>query len=82
MKTLKSIKGRVWAWMNGPQANQNEISFFDVKELYDAAFAEKAKAEACMKTYESLMARAEALDIAYRAQLAAARPAAYGRKAA
>lgn len=77
MKTLKSIKGRVWAWMNGPQANENEISFFDVKELYDAVF----DAQNAGRPAGALMARAEALDAAYRAQLLAGRPVAY-RKAA
>ncbi len=82
MKTLKNIKGRVWAWVNGPQANQNEISFFDVKELYDAAYAEKAKAQACLKTFQTLLGQAEALDAAYRAQLIRARDARHAQKAA
>lgn len=82
MKTLKNIKGRVWTWVNGPQANENEISFFDVKELYDAAFAAQTGSA---KEAAALMAQAEALDAAYRAQLAARRPgpaaALYGKAA-
>lgn len=53
------------------------ISFFDVKELYDCAFAEKEKRKAAI-----LMARAEKLDAAYRAQLAKpSRPFSYQRAA-
>ena len=46
--------------------NYGEISFLDVKELYDAAYDVKAL---CLKRFEALMAKAEELDAAYRAQL-------------
>jgi hypothetical protein len=49
--------------------NQGEISLFDVKELYDAAFAEKAKARVSLKRFKALMVKAEQMDAAYRAQL-------------
>ena len=49
--------------------NQGEISLFDVKELYDAAFAEKAKARVSLKRFKALMAKAEQMDVAYRTQL-------------
>lgn len=49
--------------------NQAEISFFDVKEHYEAAFAEKAKARVNLKKFRSLMEKAEAMDATYRAQL-------------
>lgn len=49
--------------------NKDEISFVDVKELYDAAFAEKDKAHVNLKRFKSLMAQAEQMDEAYRAQL-------------
>lgn len=74
METIKSIKKRVWTFMTPGQVNENEISFFDVKMLYDAAFEEKAAARASLKRYQALMAQAETLEIAYRAQLAARRP--------
>lgn len=77
MKTIKSLSGRMWAMIvpaHGAQANENEISFFDVKELYDAAYAEKASARASLSRFKALMAQAEALEAGYRAQLAARRP--------
>lgn len=49
--------------------NQEEISFFDVKELYDAAMAEKEKHPISFGRYDVLLAKAEVLDEAYRAQL-------------
>ena len=83
MKNIKNIGGRVWAWMNKAEANENEISFFDVKALYDAAYDEKAKARANIRRFRALLAQAEHLETAYRAQLAAARPGpAYLQKAA
>lgn len=83
MKPLKRIGERVWAmfWTAG-QANENEISFFDVKRLYDAAYEEKAKARACLATFKTLMAQAETLDLAYRAQLVAMQEARLSRKVA
>jgi hypothetical protein len=76
MKTIKSLSGQLWALIApaGTQANENDISFFDVKELYDAAYAEKAAARTSLSRFKALMAQAEALDTAYRAQLAARRP--------
>lgn len=83
MKSIKNLSGLVMAMLTPGQANQNEISFFDVKALYDAAYEEKGKARANIRTFRALMAQAEALDAAYRAQLAASRPGpAYLNKAA
>lgn len=53
----------------GNNDNGQEISFIDVKELYDAAFAEKAKVRVNLKRFKSLMAKAEQMDAAYRTQL-------------
>ena len=61
--------------------NQAEISLFDVKELYDAAYAEKAKARVNLKKFRRLMEKATQLDLAYRAQLAQEKPFQYGRAA-
>lgn len=61
--------------------NLVEISLFDVKELYDAAYAEKAKARVNLKKFHKLMERATQLDLAYRAQLAAVQPFQYGKVA-
>ena len=49
--------------------NSGEISFLDVKELYDAAFAEKNKARVNLKKFKTLMTQAEKMDAAYRVQL-------------
>lgn len=82
MKTIKNLKKRMWALVTPAQANENEISFFDVKELYDAAFAEKDKEGANAQRVAAMMTQAETLDAAYRAQLAAARPQqVYGKAA-
>lgn len=50
---------------------ENEISFIDVKALYDAAYEEKAKTQVDMQKFQSLLVRAEKLANAYRAQLVA-----------
>jgi len=61
--------------------NLAEISFFDVKELYEAAYAEKAKARVNLKRFQALMVKATQLDEAYRAQLRLAQTQKYGRAA-
>ncbi len=81
MNSIKCVGQRFVAWFAGAQANQNEISLFDVKALYDAAYDEKAKARACLKTFKALLEQAEALDLAYRAQLAADNARLYGKAA-
>jgi hypothetical protein len=80
MKTIKMVGGRIMELLY--PLNENEISFFDVKELYDAAFAEKDKEGANAQRVAAMMTQAETLDAAYRAQLAAARPQqVYGKAA-
>lgn len=49
--------------------NNNEVSLFDVKELYDAAYDEKAKARVNLKKFKALLGKAEKLDSIYRTQL-------------
>jgi len=61
--------------------NGQEISLFDVKELYDAAYDEKAKARVNLKKFKKLMEKATQLDEAYRAQLTTAQPFQYGKAA-
>jgi hypothetical protein len=72
MKTIKKMRGAIMAMVG--QANENDISFFDVKELYDSAYAEKAIARDHIRRFKTLMAQAELLETAYRSQLAARRP--------
>lgn len=81
METIKTAGQRFFAFLYGDEANQNEISFFDVKALYDSAYDEKAKARACMKTFKTLLEQAEILDLAYRAQLAERQARLYGKAA-
>tara|TARA_B100000949_G_C14170447_1_gene403039 strand:- start:349 stop:594 length:246 start_codon:yes stop_codon:yes gene_type:complete len=57
--------------------NVSEISFFDVKELYDAAYAEKAKTSVNLHKFNVLMAQAVAMDEAYREQLKTIKPFKY-----
>lgn len=71
MDTVKGIRRRFAAWIAGRGANENDISVLEVKALYDAAYAERERAQGSMRRYRGLLARAQALDSAYRAQLAA-----------
>ncbi len=59
--------------------NQGEISFVDVKELYDAAYEEKARARVNLKRFRGLMSKAIEMDEAYRAQLGLGQHVQYGR---
>ena len=68
MKTMKIMKEKLWKALVPAEINQNDISFFDVKELYDSAFA--AKDQGRVKRFNALLAQAEAMDAAYRQQLA------------
>ena len=61
--------------------NQGDISFVDVKELYDTAYAEKAKARANLRRFKALMSKAVQLDEAYRVQLGLVVQARYGEAA-
>ncbi|MEC9245485.1 MAG: hypothetical protein VYB05_11990 [Pseudomonadota bacterium] len=81
MNNIKSVGMRLIALATGREANENGISLFDVKALYDAAYEEKAKARACLSTFRCLLAQAEKLDAAYRAQLAALNARPYGKGA-
>lgn len=81
MSSIKCVGQRFIALFYGAEANQNEISIFDVKALYDAAYDEKAKARACLKTFKTLLEQAETLDLAYRAQLTAQQVRLYGKVA-
>lgn len=61
--------------------NHGDISFVDVKELYDTAYAEKAKARVNIKRFKALISKAEQLDEAYRVQLGLITQARYGEVA-
>lgn len=55
---------------------QTDITFFDVKELYNRAYEHRAFARSAVREYRQINARARAMDAAYRAQLGQARKAA------
>lgn len=81
MIALKKIGSRAWKALHPRNDNQSEISLFDVKELYDAAYAEKENVRVCLKRFRSLLDRAQQLDAAYRMQLAQGQAVRYGRAA-
>ncbi|NCO04433.1 MAG: hypothetical protein GW903_09605 [Alphaproteobacteria bacterium] len=56
-----------------PKTQTQELSIFDVKELYDLAYDQKAKGASAEK-FQALMADALQLDMAYRRQLAKNNP--------
>jgi len=51
------------------RTEQAEISFMDVKALYDAAYAEKAQSSVDFKKFNDLMVQAEKMANQYRQQL-------------
>ena len=68
-----SVWGRkVVKIINPKNDNKQDISLFDVKELYDRAYAEKDKARGCLKAFTRLLEEAVALEQAYREQEALA----------
>ncbi|MCB1468035.1 MAG: hypothetical protein KDK08_13045 [Rhizobiaceae bacterium] len=69
MKSVISAGKRFLSLVSGEEANQNGISLFEVKSLYDAAYAEKAQARARLKDFRARLKAAECLDAAYRRQL-------------
>lgn len=81
MIVFKNIGSRAWKALYPKNDNQSEVSLFDVKELYDAAYAEKAQARVSLKRFRALLCKAERLDAVYRAQLAQVKAVRYGRAA-
>ena len=57
---------------NATELNNVPLSLFDVKELYDQAYAEKAKGTNGEEAFKELLAEAVKMDMAYRRQLAQA----------
>ena len=62
--------------------NHGEISFFDVKDLYEKAYAFQVNNSADISEFSLLMARARKMDEAYRAQLAQKQTMRHEQKAA
>lgn len=61
--------------------NRKEITFFDVKELYDEAYAEKEQGRVNLKKFKKLMTKATLMDMAYRAQMTKVTPFEYKKAA-
>ncbi len=78
MKILRRIGQGAFKVLRPKNDNQSEISLLDIKELYDRAYGEKAKAKRLIKTYKSLLGQAEKLDKAYRVQIKQGNPKKYG----
>lgn len=68
MPSMRSVGRRICQIFHFKPAN-DEISFFDVKELYNEAYEYKATARNALKHYKRMEARAKELDAAYRLQL-------------
>lgn len=62
--------------------SNTEISIFDVKQLYDAAYDELNRVRDGISQFDLLIARAEKLDAQYRSQLVDAPTFSYGRATA
>jgi len=60
------VVGRRISRIFGPKA---PITFFEVKELYNLAYEQKAQARNALRRYRRIEARAKAMDEAYRTQL-------------
>lgn len=61
--------------------HNKEVTFFDVKELYDAAYAEKEQERVNLKKFKKLMAKATLMDMAYRVQMTKVTPLKYKKAA-
>ena len=71
MRKLEKAKSHFIKLFQSDISNQNRINLLDVKALYDAAYAEKDTARACLKKFQQRLAQAEMLDGLYRAQIEA-----------
>lgn len=58
-----------------PRKSKADISFFEVKELHNLAYEQKAQIRKALRQYRQIAAKAQAMDTAYRAQLGVRRAA-------
>ena len=68
---MKTLRGTMVKWMAKltKSKSKQEISFFDVKVLYNEAYEHKARARTALRQFKQMEARAKAMDEAYRTQL-------------
>ena len=71
MSGFTILRASLAGFLSGEQLQAGRISVFDVKGLYDAAYAEKANTRASVRTFRNLLAAAQRLDSASRRQIAA-----------
>lgn len=71
----------MWYNAQSQNDNKNEISFLEVKELYDTAYAEKTLSNVDLTRFSDLMHKADKLAHAYRAQLITNQQTRYKRAA-
>lgn len=64
ISAIKFAIGRVFR-----KRKAEPITFFEVKELYNLAYEQKAQARIALRQYRRIEARARAMDEAYRSQL-------------
>lgn len=69
------VVGRRISQIFKPVDPKAAITFFDVKELHNLAYEQKAQARAALREYRQVAAKARAMDAAYRAQLGLGRAA-------
>ncbi len=51
-----------------PKSKKKDITFFEVKDLYNRAYEERARARNALRQYKKIERRAKMLDEAYRTQ--------------
>lgn len=64
-----SVVGRKISQIFKTRKPSQGITFFEVKELYNMAYEQKATARNALKQFRRIEAKAKALDEAYRSQL-------------
>ncbi len=74
MIDFNAIKRRIAQFFK--RAKAQPITFFEVKELYNLAYEQKAQARNALRQYRRIEAKARAMDEAYRSQLGLIRRAA------
>jgi hypothetical protein len=67
--TILYAVGRKISNIFKPIKTDKPITFFDVKELYNLAYEQKAQARNALRQYRRIALKAQALDKAYRARL-------------
>lgn len=69
MVNLWGIKRRIARVLKGRASSGQAITFFEVKELYNLAYEQKAQARNALRQFKRTEAKAKAMDTAYRSQL-------------